>query len=200
MDINRFLVPADVASSPHQNLINIHAEEDAWHWPWYLRDMHWLGFDKPLAFSDALRFIWGDASRHSRLLSYRCIALVAQATDVEKVAIVETIEMTGKVFLEHTARLCNAWHDAPAELLYFGQHHADCETGHHMGDEDVVEELESIVLTAQQQRACMAMVDELFVLYGNFVDDMLVFARQQACRPAAGFASIRALQDDGVAD
>jgi hypothetical protein len=69
-----------------------------------------------------------------------------------------------------------------------------------MGAEDVVEELESIVLTALQQKACIAMVDELFVLYGNFVDEMLVFARQQAGQPAAGFAGIGALQDDAVAE
>lgn len=175
MDINRFILP-EIEDSEFQRLINIHAEEDAWHWPWYLQDLAAMGMNPRLPVSDTLRFLWGDATRHSRLLSYRCISLLANATIFQKIAIIETIEMTGKVFLGHTAALCNLWEISPAPMQYFGQNHADCETGHHMGMDSVVCYLESIELDEADRKACCEKVDVLLEFYSQFADEMLAFA------------------------
>lgn len=115
---------------------------------------------------------------------------------MQKLAIVETIEMTGKVFLECTAALCAAWPDAPGKLLYFGQNHADCETGHHMGTAGIMHYLESIKLDAAEREECLVLVDELFMLYGNFVDEMLAFAENMNSDAEGRFAVIGALQDE----
>lgn len=196
MDINRFILPDIADNNEYQKLINIHAAEDAWHWPWYLHDLLAMQMDPSLRFSDSLRFLWGDATSLSRQLSYQCIALLGNATPVQKIAVVETIEMTGKVFLEHTAQLCAQWRAAPAEMLYFGQSHADCETGHHMGTKGVMSYLEGIVLSHPEQIACCEMVDTLFELYGQFVDEMLAFAQHVKKLDVATVYRHGALLDD----
>src|SRR5690348_16609151 len=48
MDINRFVLPDITADNEYQKLVNIHAEEDAWHWPWYLNDLRALNMDPVL--------------------------------------------------------------------------------------------------------------------------------------------------------
>lgn len=196
MDINRFVLPDITGNSECHKLINVHADEDAWHWPWYLQDLISMQLDPLLPFSDALRFLWGEATRRSRFLSYRCIAMIGRATVIQKIAIVETIEMTGKVFLDHTADLCTLWPDAPAEMMYFGKNHADCETGHHMGTDDVTSYLESIILDTQDTQACIDIVDVLFELYGDFVDEMLDFAKKSRGLAVSELFQLGALQDD----
>lgn len=195
MDINRFVLPEITDNSECQRLINVHAAEDAWHWPWYLQDLIAMGLDPSIPFSSALRFLWGGATHHSRFLTYQCIALLGRATVLQKIAIVETIEMTGKAFLDHTARLCALWPDAPAELLYFGQNHADCETGHHMGTDDVASYLESIKLDPQELQDCIDMVDIMFGLYENFVDEMLAFSKKTCGLEVPDIFCLGALKD-----
>lgn len=195
MDINRFLLPDIAGNSACHKLINVHAAEDAWHWPWYLEDLQTMQLDPCMPFSETVRFLWGESTRRSRLLSYQCIALIGRATVIQKIAIVETIEITGKIFLENTAKLCSLWKEAPAEMLYFGKNHADCETGHHMGTEDVTKYLESIVLDAQDTQACIEMVDVLFEFYENFADEMLEFARKASGLDVDSLFQVGALQD-----
>ena len=175
MDINRFVLRDLQSNNELQKLVNIHTQEDADHWPWYLNDIKKMGFDKRLPLSEALHFIWGDHCIASRLLTYRMTSLIGQASDKEKIMIVEVIEMTGNVFLKHTSSVC-AQMKMGDNYQYYGAHHYQRETGHHMGCGDIEEELNNICLTEDERKKGFLLVDNVYVLYQKFVDEMYEYA------------------------
>lgn len=177
MDINRFVLRDEADPHPHQQLVNIHTEEDAHHWPWYLHDLAAMGLDKQLPFSEALRFIWSDQTIASRMLTYRFCAISLAATPTERLAIVETVETTGNAFLNLAAEVAAEVRGASAgQHIYYGKHHARCESGHHMGTPDVEALLHAVELTDEERARCCAVVDQIYALYTAFTDEMYRFA------------------------
>jgi hypothetical protein len=176
MDMNLFVLRDENSDDPYQKLVNIHTEEDAHHWPWYLKDLETLGLDKTMKFSEALRFIWSDATKASRLLTYKFCQLAYNASPLERLVIVEAVEQTGKTFLSLSA-IKSKELEASQELYYFGENHSDCETGHHMGTDGVVDYLGSIVLTDAERERCQKTVDTFFEIYTAFTNDAIKFTQ-----------------------
>lgn len=178
MDINRFILRDERDPHPHQQLVNIHTEEDAHHWPWYLHDLAAMGMDKTLRFSDALRFLWSDATIASRMLTYHFCAIALTATPTERLAIVETVETTGNSFLNLAAQVSAQVRGVGAgKHVYYGKHHARCESGHHMGTPDVEAYLDAVELSDEERARCCATVDRIYALYTSFTDEMYRFAK-----------------------
>ena len=149
MDINRFVLRDLSSNDKYQHLVNIHTEEDSHHWPWYLNDLKKLQMDKSGKFSDWLYFIWSNHGIKSRMLTYDMVGLAKQASPIGKVILVEVIEKTGNVFLGHTADVSCQLNDHDSDYLYYGKHHLDCESGHHMGTPDIEKVLLSIELSEE---------------------------------------------------
>jgi hypothetical protein len=170
MDMNKYILRNELADTPYQRLINIHSYEDASHWPWWISDMKAAGLDKLCSFTDAMLFTWSEATRRSRMLTYDFIAIAAQATPVQLLAIVETVESTGYTFLSTTADVCRQLDASP--YVYYGTKHSTVESGHHMGTEDAVGYLEAIELSAQELASTTALVDRLYRAYTAFVGEM----------------------------
>lgn len=170
MDVNQYLLRNEAIDTPYQRLVNIHSYEDASHWPWWVRDMKSAGLDKSCSFTDAMLFAWSDATRRSRMLTYDVIAIIARATPIQLLAIVETIESTGYKFLSATAAVCRQLDPNP--YVYYGTRHADVESGHHMGTDDAVGYLEAIALSDDERRDTLAIVDRLYQAYTDFVGEM----------------------------
>lgn len=191
MDVNRFVLRDEADPHPHQRLVNIHTEEDAHHWPWYLHDLQVMGLDKQLPFSEALRFLWSDATVASRMLTYRFCAIALAATPTERLAIVETVETTGNAFLNLAAEVAAEVRGAAAgKHVYYGAHHARCESGHHMGTPDVEDYLAAVELSAEERARCCAVVDRIYALYTDFTDEMYRYATShslEGLRGGAGF-------------
>jgi hypothetical protein len=179
MDINRFILRDLESTDELQKLINIHTDEDSHHWPWYIKDLKSMQFEKKQNFTDSLYFVWGDHSIKSRMITYEMIGLIKQASIKEKVILVEVIEKTGNIFLSHTATICNQT-DTLNKNLYFGQHHLNCETGHHMGTKNIEELLAGIVLDEQELVSGIQLVDRTYSLYHDFVDEMYAFAKSNS--------------------
>lgn len=177
MDINRFVLRDLGSHDQYQQLVNIHTDEDSHHWPWYLNDLKKLELDKSGTFTEWLYFIWSDHGISSRMLTYDMVGLVKQASPVCKIILVEVIEKTGNVFLGQTAVVSRQL-DSPPEYLYFGQHHLDCETGHHMGTDAIERKLEAIELTPDELEQGIRLIDDAYTLYANFLTEMLSFAQQ----------------------
>jgi len=176
MDVNRFILRDETDPHPHQQLVNIHTEEDAHHWPWYLNDLQAMGLDKQMRFSEALRFVWSDATIASRMLTYKFCAIALNATPTERLAIVETVETTGNTFLHLAAEISAQVKDASAgQHIYYGAHHARCETGHHMGTPGVESFLDAIELTRDERRRCCDIVDRIYALYTAFTEEAYRF-------------------------
>ena len=172
MDVNRFVLRDEANPHPHQQLVNIHTQEDAHHWPWYLNDLEAMELDKQMRFSEALRFLWSDATIASRMLTYRFCAIALDATPTERLAIVETVETTGNTFLHLAAEISAQVRDASAgRHVYYGAHHAGCESGHHMGTPGVESYLHAIELTPDERARCRGLVDRIYDLYTAFTEE-----------------------------
>jgi hypothetical protein len=175
MDINRFVLRDLSSHDDYQHLVNIHTDEDSHHWPWYLNDLKKLQMDKSGTLTEWLYFIWSDHGIKSRLLTYEMVGLAKQASPICKVILVEVIEKTGNVFLGQTAIVSRQLSNE-SDYLYFGQHHLDCESGHHMGTAGIEKKLEAIELTADEIEKGFRLIDNTYTLYENFLTEMLEFA------------------------
>jgi hypothetical protein len=181
MDVNRFVLRDETDPHPHQELVNIHTEEDAHHWPWYINDLAAMGLDKQMRFSEALRFVWSDATVASRMLTYKFCAIALNATPTERLAVVETVETTGNTFLHLAAQISAQVKDASAgQHVYYGPHHAGCETGHHMGTPGVADYLDAIELTPAERERCYDIVDRIYALYTAFTEEAHRFVTTHA--------------------
>jgi hypothetical protein len=175
MDVNKFILRNEALDTPYQRLINIHTFEDATHWPWWVRDMKTAGLDKTCKFTDAALFMFSEATRRSRLLTYEFIAIAARAAPKQLLAIVETVESTGYEFLSTTAEVCSEISGKP--YVYYGKTHAHVESGHHMGTDDALDYLNAIELTDTELAETKALVDQLYRAYTHFVAEMYDWVR-----------------------
>ncbi len=176
MDINRFILRDLSSRDDLQQLVNIHTDEDSHHWPWFLNDLGKLQMDKQASFSSFLAFIWSDHGIQSRMLTYDMVGLAQQASPTGKIILVEVIEKTGNVFLATTAAVSREL-GANKDLLYFGDHHLACETGHHIGTPDIENVLSSIELSDGEFDDGVRLIDDTYRLYENFLTEMLSFAQ-----------------------
>jgi hypothetical protein len=124
-----------------------------------------------------LYYVWSDHGIKSRMLTYEMVGLAKQASPICKVILVEVIEKTGNVFLGQTAIVSRQLGNE-SDYLYFGQHHLDCESGHHMGTAGIEKKLEAIELTADELEQGFRLIDGTYTLYENFLTEMLEFARR----------------------
>jgi hypothetical protein len=174
MDINRYILRNEALDTPLQRILNTHTYEDATHWPWWIRDMKNAGFDKTCNFTEAMLFVWSEATRRSRLLTYDIISIVARAKPVQLLAIVETIEATGYRFGSTTAEVCREI--ANNHFSYLGEKHLSVESGHAMGTEEIMSYLEEIQLSDEELADTIALVNKLFKAFTDFVGEMYDWA------------------------
>lgn len=104
-DLNRFVFRDEASRDPYQRHINERTYLDDNHWPWYLEDLVRLGFDRNIGPAQVFRAIMKDEAIHSRMLAPRLAQLAYQATPIEKIVILESIEETGNVLFGITAKL-----------------------------------------------------------------------------------------------
>jgi hypothetical protein len=175
-DLNKYVLRDNLSLDPHQQMVNAHTYEDDHHWPWYLEDLANLGFDHLQSMGDALRFLFRDDTRVSRMLSARLAHLIYGATPIERLVIIEAIEETGNVMFTHTAALAREIEAASGlTLRYLGDFHLALETGHAMGDADHAALL-AIELDAAARARCLALSDEVFALFRALIAELHAFA------------------------
>lgn len=176
-DMNAHVLREEPARDRYQELVNVHTQEDASHWPWFAADLARLGLDRAFKFSEVLEFLWGDATVKSRLLSYEMCRLSLGADSLHKLAIVECVEATGSVFLGVSAGIGEELRArSDQEYTYYGANHFSFESGHTMGTDDVESELAAIPLTPEQRETLLALVDRVFALYTEFVGELFAYA------------------------
>lgn len=160
-----------------QEIVNAHTYEDGGHWKWFLADLEKLGHDPKLSFSDALKFIWSDATAQMRMLSYHMCHLGLGADSLHKLVLVQCIEATGKVSLKHSAMVAKDLAAASRKpLVYFGTHHLDTESSHTLEDAEVHKMLAEIKLDPELSRELMSLIDKSFVVFTAFANELLAFA------------------------
>jgi hypothetical protein len=177
-DLNKYFLRAEAAGDPHQERVNLYSREDDDHWRLYLEDFQKLGCDQLYAGADWLRFLWGEETRANRMLSYRIAHLVAGATSVQRLAIVEAVEEAANVFFPLTVRLAEQVEERTGvELRYLGHFHSNLEAEHTgAGDH---ESLAHIEMDEESRRAALAMVSEVFGLFEEWAGEVLRYAEAQ---------------------
>ncbi|WP_280152099.1 hypothetical protein [Piscinibacter sp. XHJ-5] len=175
-DLNRYVLRVEPTDDPHLLMINQHTYEDDHHWPWYLEDFAKLGHDAAaVPPGETLRFLWSDATVHSRLLSTRLAHLVWSAAPSVRLAIVEAIEETGNVLFSLTSKLAETiQQETGVELRYCGEFHFERESGHAMNNDHA--ELAAIALDPALRDDAIARVDQVFVLFSDWTDELHRYA------------------------
>jgi hypothetical protein len=173
-------VPTD---DPIQKLINKHTYEDDHHWEWFLEDLEKLGLNHSMKFSDAMRFFWGEETYKTRQVCHQIALYTFQAEPVVVLAALEAIEATGNVVLALTAQVAKELQQTTKQsYLYFGQHHFRVETGHTTGTKDVEQFLKKIQLTEEQQAKAFRVVEKVFEVFTEAVDEMMAYVEKHSLK------------------
>ena len=177
-DLSHFFFMESAPKDRYEELINIQLAEESSHWKWFLTDLTTLGLDPMLRFTDALRFVWSDATAKTRKLSYDICKLSAGISSLEKLVLVHTMEATGRVAFESALPAGRAAGEKlDRKLVFFGPHHLEEELQHTLEEDGVRQELESIILDDATRARAVAIVDSVFRSFADFIDETLECAK-----------------------
>ncbi len=185
-DLYALVLPEEPAGDEYQRLVNAHTREDESHWRWFLADLAKLDSDPAWPLSQALRFLWSEGTRQTRLLSYHMCRLGFRADSLRKLVLVHCIEAAGKVTVSRVAAVGAEFTKlTDQKLLYFGEHHSRTESAHTLENEDIHRSIVDISLSPERAAELSSMVDESFDLFEAFTREMLAFATSGEGRGAS---------------
>ncbi len=175
-DLNKFVLRETNPADSFQELVNAHTLEDDHHWPWYLEDLGKLGFDAEMCGTDWMKFLWGEETLQSRVLTARLTALISGTTGLERLVIIEAIEETGNVLFGAMLPLAiELEHQIGDELRYCGAFHFGLESGHAVGADHKA--LARKVLGEDERVRYIALVDEVYFAFEPWTHELLRYAR-----------------------
>lgn len=126
------------STDPLQQSVNIHCEEDSFHWQWYLKDLQRISYGKNFlknTGTEMFEMIWSEPYSAVREVVYESIHLAkVYSTPFYKLMLIEALEATFDCFNDPVFRLVNTM-GKQDELEYFGQVHAHSEANHAMNEE-----------------------------------------------------------------
>jgi hypothetical protein len=169
-DLCNFILPESPPRDGFAELVNAHAAEDRDHWPWYLHDLEQLGHDRPQPFGDALRFLYGEETRRTRLLTYRLCQLAMGATPLQKLVLILVMEAAARLGFERTTAAARELRGR--ELTYFGGQHLETEGQHAIVVHPVQRALEGVVLDEDARGALREVVNQAFDAFIAMVDGL----------------------------
>lgn len=184
-DINAYAFRDEPTNNPIQEMINRHSYEDGSHWAWYLKDLEALGIDETMKFSDALRFLWGEETQKTRYVSYDLLALcIYQTNPILKLAVIESIEVTGTVALAALAQVGEEIEKLTGKKLrYFSAAHLAVESGHIQAGldfENTESFLEKIHLSEETRAQAFDSVDKVFASFTKCIDEQMIYAENHS--------------------
>jgi hypothetical protein len=182
-ELNRLVLRDEPTSDPIQTIINKHTYEDDHHWLWFLEDLEKLGLNPNGSFTDALRFLWSKETNASHRLTNELYRHAFGATPIQKMVIMEVIETAGHVALQPFSEIIrelqalNEQHlSKPIVYRYFGIGHLRVETGHAYSS-STEQYIQSIQLSEEAKANLSILVDQIFSVFEDMVDELLTFAK-----------------------
>ncbi|MGG6265312.1 hypothetical protein ACQ4M3_13885 [Leptolyngbya sp. AN03gr2] len=180
-ELNRVDLRREPTDDKIQQLINQHTHVDDHHWIWFLEDLEKLGLDHQMKFSDAMRFLWSDSTRKTRQVCHQIALHSFKAEPIVVLAGIEAIEATGNAAFSKMSEVANEFRQLTnQECRYFGRYHLAVETGHTMGTEEIENFLETIELTPEQQEQAIEMVEMVFRVFTDAMNEVLEFVKTQS--------------------
>ncbi|OLP20027.1 hypothetical protein BST81_01960 [Leptolyngbya sp. 'hensonii'] len=173
-ELNRFVFREEPSNDAIQTIINQHSYEDDTHWIWFLEDLQKLEFDLSLTLSEALQFLWSDATQTSRQMVYELYRYAYQAPPLQKLVVIEAIEATADIFLSATAQAARELQMMTGqEYRYFGNLHLAIDTGHSLGLSETEQFIAGLHLSREAKAEAFELVDRVFDLFTHFFEVML---------------------------
>jgi hypothetical protein len=174
-----------------QELVNDHVEQEENHCEWFLSDLTSLELDPKIRFTDAIRFIWGDACAKSRLVSYEICRLLQGATALHKLVIIYSIEGTARTSFEAAVTAARQLETASGRgLSYMGPRHLNAELHHTVEAGATRQSLESLSIPESMRVELHAVVDKIFFHFTQFVDEVFVAANNGIVGPSGPLSNI----------
>ncbi|MDH5693306.1 MAG: hypothetical protein OEZ47_09410 [Gammaproteobacteria bacterium] len=123
-------------SSPLQEELNVHCQEDSEHWKWFLGDLRRLRYfpvENGEFSVSALEVIWNEESYATRDLVYTAMYYIKMHQEpIYRLVLIELLEAAFAVFI--AAMKKGALDDFHyRELMYFGKNHVEKELSHERG-------------------------------------------------------------------
>lgn len=154
--------------------INVHCEEDAHHWLWYIEDLQKIGVRETTwgkDFSKLLLTTWSSEGHASRDMVYEVIHFAKSTNDpFIHLALIESLEAAFAVFINALMPQIEkrGWQN---DLRYFGSRHHEDESGHALGswvgDVSIDQTLKSIELNESQKDLALKFVSETFLKFNS---------------------------------
>ena len=189
-DLNRYDYCDNKSNDYYQKIINIHAQQDAQHWEWFLNDLELLGFDQAMRFSETLRFVWSDDLLHTRRICHNLAILSHDLKPVMKMIVIEVMETVGLVVFEAFAK--------PGEqiakftqqkYMYIAASHLEVETGHAVGTENILTILEHTELSSDQREKATEIVNQVFQWSSNLIGEFEQYTKAQRSQKVQAIAT-----------
>ena len=177
--LNKYDLRKEPAEDPIQKVINTHTYEDDHHWIWFLEDLEKLKLNQSMKFSDSMKFFWGDETYNTRQVCHQIAQYTFQKEPIIVLAAIEAIEATGNVALAFMSQVAQELQEITQQSYrYFGKYHFCVETGHTTGTDDIEKFIESIELTAEQKVKSFEIVEKVFELFSESMQEMMIYAQK----------------------
>lgn len=154
--------------------INVHCEEDANHWTWFIEDMQKIGVretDWGNDFSKLLTSTWSEDGQPSRDMIYGLIHHAKTNSDpFVHLALIESLEAAFAIFINALLPQIEkrGWHN---DLRYFGSRHHEDESNHALGtwvgETSIDHDLKSVVLSDLQKMQSELIIRDTFQKFHN---------------------------------
>lgn len=178
-ELNKSVFRKEGTNNKLQEIINKHTCEDDYHWTWFLEDIQTLGFNHSLLFTDALRFVWSEETKHTRQVCQQIAIHTWNAEPIIVIIAIESVEAAFKVGLsaispviEELERVSNR------KFYYFGKTHADIENNHANNSSEVEDYIQNIELTEEQKVKARQVVNLVFKLFTDCMDELMLNANK----------------------
>jgi hypothetical protein len=176
-ELNRCNFRKEPTDDPIQKLINQHTYEDDDHWMWFLEDLEKLGFNRLMKFTDSMRFFWGEETYRTRQVCNQIALCTFQAEPIIILVAVKVVEATGNVAFTLTTQLVQELQQITKQnYRYFGHYHLCAENSHTTATSNTEEFLERIQLTPEQTTQAFELVERIFEVFTEAMDEMMAYA------------------------
>ncbi|WP_299404924.1 NAD(P)-binding domain-containing protein [Acaryochloris sp. IP29b_bin.148] len=180
-ELNKCILRDESTDDELQHLINKHTYEDDHHWVWFLGDLRKLGLDKSMRFTDVLRFVWGRETQRTRRLCRKLVECASNATPIQKLIVIEVIEATAQISASHIAPVAKELESSTKKTYrYFGDQHLEAESGHAADSTESEFFIQNLKLSDRELTQAYAVVDEVFDVFTEFTNELLMYAREQS--------------------
>lgn len=185
-DLNRWFLRYPEPRDEYEAAINAHTEEDETHSALFLEDWRELGLDARLGWGVEDTMAWYYTAPETEVFRRYAMRLTRMCVETPdplvRFGLMEAIETCGHVFFGHTAPLADELsRRTGAALHYFGPYHLARETGALIDADDL---FETVVLTPEQRRRAIALVEEVFTMFTVKNDHLLAYAQAAAAGAA----------------